>query len=70
MHNEKPAGSRRKHWRTCARSNTASTSGLSVRKWPRVNFLPLEQRKQYLYDILDHARRHGVKSGKPADGAT
>ena len=34
----------------------------------RVNFLPLEQRKQYLYDILDHARCHGVKSEKPADG--
>ena len=32
----------------------------------RVNFLPLEQRKQYLYDILDHARRKGVKFEKPA----
>lgn len=30
-----------------------------------VNFLPLEQRKQYLYDVLDHARRPGVKSDKP-----
>ncbi len=36
----------------------------------RVNFLPLEQRKQYLYDILDHARRHGVKLEKPADEET
>ena len=36
----------------------------------RVNFLPLEQRKQYLYDILDYARRPGVKSDKPARGIT
>lgn len=36
----------------------------------RVNFLPLEQRKQYLYDILDHARRHGVKLEEPADEET
>jgi hypothetical protein len=30
----------------------------------------LEQRKQYLYDILDHARRKGVKSDNPPDGVT
>ena len=36
----------------------------------RVKFMPLEQRKQYLYDILDHARRKGVKSDKPARGVT
>jgi hypothetical protein len=32
----------------------------------RVNFMPLEQRKQYLYDILDHARSKGFESDEPA----
>ena len=32
----------------------------------RVNFMPLDQRKQYLCDILDHARRKGVKFDEPA----
>ena len=36
----------------------------------RVNFLPLEQRRQYLYDIMDHARRKGVKSDERARGVT
>ncbi len=27
----------------------------------RVNFLPPEERKQYLYDMIDHARRRGVE---------
>ncbi len=31
----------------------------------RVNFLPPEERKQYLYDIMDHARSKGVKFDKP-----
>jgi hypothetical protein len=35
----------------------------------RVNFMPPEQRKQYLYDIADHARRKGVKSDEPAPGS-
>ena len=36
----------------------------------RVNFLPLEERKAYLYDIIDHAVRKGVKFDKPAMGVT
>jgi hypothetical protein len=32
----------------------------------RVNFMPLEQRKQYLYDMLDHARSKGFESDEPA----
>ncbi len=36
----------------------------------RVNFPPLEQRKQYLYEILDHARCKEVKSDRPARGVT
>ena len=27
----------------------------------RVNFMPPDQRRQYLYDMIDHARRKGVK---------
>ena len=36
----------------------------------RVNFLPLEERKAYLHDIIDHAVRKGVKFDKPAMGVT
>lgn len=36
----------------------------------RVNFLPLEERKKYLYDIIDHAVQKGVKFEKPALGVT
>jgi hypothetical protein len=36
----------------------------------RVNFMPLEQRKQYLCDMADDARRKGVKIERPADGVT
>ncbi len=36
----------------------------------RVNFLPLEQRKAYIHDMIDHARRKGVKFEKEAMGVT
>jgi hypothetical protein len=36
----------------------------------RVNFLPLAERKAYLADMMDHARRKGVKLDKPALGVT
>jgi hypothetical protein len=36
----------------------------------RVNFMPLEQRKQYLYDMMDHACRHGVKFDGSATDVT
>ena len=36
----------------------------------RVNFLPLEERKAYLYDIIDHAVSKGVNFDKPAMGVT
>jgi len=36
----------------------------------RVNFLPLAERKAYLADMVDHARRKGVKFDKPALGVT
>ncbi len=36
----------------------------------RVNFLPLEQRKAYIADMVDHARKKGVKFDKPALGVT
>ena len=35
-----------------------------------VNFLPKEQRKAYIYDIFDHARKKGVKFEKEAMGVT
>lgn len=34
----------------------------------RVNFLPLEERKAYVRDMIDHARRKGVKFVAPARG--
>ena len=34
----------------------------------RVNFLPLAERKAYIADMVDHARRKGVKFDKPAPG--
>jgi hypothetical protein len=36
----------------------------------RVNFLPLAERKAYIADMVDHARRKGVKFDKPALGVT
>lgn len=36
----------------------------------RVNFLPLEQRKAYVGEMFDHARKKGVKFEKPALGVT
>ena len=36
----------------------------------RVNFLPLEQRKAYIGEMVDHARKKGVKFEKPALGVT
>ncbi|HLQ44975.1 MAG TPA: hypothetical protein VK137_09625 [Planctomycetaceae bacterium] len=36
----------------------------------RVNFLPLEERKAYIHDMIDHAVRKGVKFDKPATGVT
>lgn len=36
----------------------------------RVNFLPLEQRKAYVAEMVDHARKRGVKFEKPALGVT
>ena len=36
----------------------------------RVNFLPLEERKKYIHDMIDHAVSKGVKFEKPATGVT
>jgi hypothetical protein len=36
----------------------------------RVNFMPLAKRKAYVADMVDHARRKGVKFEKPALGVT
>ena len=36
----------------------------------RVNFLPLEERKAYIHDMIDHAVSKGVKFDKPAMGVT
>ena len=36
----------------------------------RVNSLPLEQRKAYVAEMVDHARSKGVKFEKPALGVT
>ena len=34
----------------------------------RVNFMPLEERKRYLYNIIDHAVAKGVNLDRPAKG--
>ena len=36
----------------------------------RVNFLPLEERKKYVAEMVDHAVSKGVKFEKPALGVT
>ncbi len=36
----------------------------------RVNFLPLDERKAYIHQMIDHARRKRVKFKKPARGVT
>ena len=36
----------------------------------RVNFLPVEARKRYVAEMVDHARRKGVKLERPALGVT
>lgn len=39
-------------------------------EWARVNFLPLKERRKYVAEVVDHARRKGVKFDKPALGVT
>ena len=34
----------------------------------RVNFMPLEERKRYLYDMIDDAVAKGVDFDRPANG--
>ncbi|MBI4606120.1 MAG: hypothetical protein HY721_29490 [Planctomycetes bacterium] len=36
----------------------------------RVNFLPLAARRRYVAEMVDHARRRGVKLERPALGVT
>jgi len=36
----------------------------------RVNHLPLAARRRYIGEMVDHAIKKGVKSGKPALGVT
>jgi len=36
----------------------------------RINFLPERQRKQAVAEMIDHARRKGVKLTRPALGVT
>ena len=36
----------------------------------RVNFLPPEERRKYIYDMIDHAVSKGVSFEKPALGVT
>ena len=36
----------------------------------RINFLPEKQRKQAVAEMIDHARRKGVKLTRPALGVT
>ena len=36
----------------------------------RINFLPEKRRKQAVAEMIDHARRKGVKLTRPAPGVT
>ncbi len=36
----------------------------------RINFLPEKERKAAVAEMIDHARRKGVKLGRPALGVT
>jgi len=36
----------------------------------RINFLPVAERKRQIAEMVDHARRKGVKFEKPARGVT
>lgn len=36
----------------------------------RINFLPAEQRRKEIAEMMDHATRKGVVSGKLASGVT
>jgi hypothetical protein len=36
----------------------------------RVNFLPLEERRKYVAQMVDHARKKGAKVERPALGVT
>lgn len=36
----------------------------------RINFLPEKRRKQAVAEMIDHARKKGVKLGRPALGVT
>ena len=36
----------------------------------RINFLPPEERRKQIGEMLDHARRKGVRFDKPAPGVT
>lgn len=36
----------------------------------RINFLPPAERKRQIAEMVDHARRKGVKFEKPAHGVT
>ncbi len=36
----------------------------------RVNFLPLQEHRRYIAEMVDHALRKGVKFDKPALGVT
>ena len=36
----------------------------------RINFLPLEERREEVAEIYDHAKARGVKFDKPAPGYT
>ena len=36
----------------------------------RINFLPLAERRRQIAEMVDHARRKGVKFEKPAHGVS
>ena len=60
-----PAEKRR--WRKIEREFHVRAFGEEM---ARINFLPEKKRKAAVAEMIDHARRNGVKLGRPARGYT
>lgn len=61
------SASQRRRWRKTMRDFHVRAFG---EKLPRINFLPEKRRKAAVAEMIDHARRKGVKLTRPALGVT
>jgi hypothetical protein len=63
----KAVAARRRRWRRILRDFHVRAFGEEL---ARINFLPEKRRKQAVAEMIDHARRKGVKLTRPALGVT